>query len=598
MQNWSEAEAPEPNPFRAVWKHAAIVASLVIFFAVLAAVVAANRPDSYLASASIVIEDPSGVALFSTARAADTERYVANQVALLRSSALAERASELSSAADPPREITPGDFIRDTTVSVTPETELVKIEFEAGDPITAQLGANSVALAYEGFVQDLLVGEVLETTDNLDSAIEGVSARIADLQNEIDGLQATSSDRAALDGQVADIVSELAALRHAGLPAEEAAAIAQQLTSELEARRLLIELELQQGPVVMLLRQQTDAVELLSSLYSQRSQIALDASVAGNGVALYSPAAPGQPKGVSLLAASVIGAALGGMLGLGTAYFLETRDWTFSNQIEPQQVLGVPVLAQIPEFGEERLENRLPARDSPGSASAESFRFLTVAIDRAQTPGQTSRSVAVISGTLGEGKTTVVANTAFSASQEGLNVLVLDADIGSRGLSTLFAGEFPSGKWSPFGITDLVVGGRSFDDIGNVIPLANGAQLTVISFGETHVDPISFFRSAETQRVLSSIRSQFDLFLIDVPPILEVAYATPLLSFVDEVIVIVPHGSDSAGLYDTRNRLELLGISPTGYVYNRAPLRRKRLRTGSLASAHSAPPGETETAGS
>lgn len=583
MLESSEAAAPEPNPFRLLQRRAPIVVSITIVCAVLAAVFSQNRPESYVAAASLVIEDPSGVTLFSTVRAADSERYVANQVAILRSTALAEQASVESKRLDPENPIEPSQFISNTVVSVTPDTEFVEIMFEATDATIAQQGANSVALAYQYTVQQRLEAEVRDAKDNLDEAIDTVLGRIAALQQEIDAIRADSRDRPALDSQVSEIVSELVALRRGNLEAADIEAKAQQLSEELRARQLIAELELQQGPTVPLVRQRTAAIELLNDIYAQQSQIELEAAFAGNGVVTYSPAGPGQPKGISIVASLAIGAALGAMIGVGTAYWLETRAWKFSDRLEPERVLDAPVLAVIPDFGQERLASRLPARDAPASASAESFRFLTVAIDRKQRPGERSRSVAIVSATVGEGKTTVVANTAFAAVQEGLNVLVFDADVGKADLTQLLVYGTQVSAKPGLGLSDVVVAGESFDDVVNVFPTKSGSSLNVLSFGRTHVDPISFFRSADTQRMLATIRARYDLFLIDVPPILHVAYAAPLFGFVDDIVVVVPHGGDSSQLREARERLELLGIHPSGYVYNKAPLGKRPPRVGSLA---------------
>jgi hypothetical protein len=240
---------------------------------------------------------------------------------------LAERATVLSEALDPDRAITAGEIIRNSIVSVTTETEFVEIAFESADPITAQLGANSIATAYQNAVQERLEGEIAEATNNLDVSIGGITARIDRLQTEIEQIRAETQDRVTLDTQVAEIITELVNLRTED-PVEpdpvepdpvepdpvepDLATQVERLTAELRARLLVGELESQQGPTAVLLAEQADAVDLLSDLYAQRSQIELEAGFVGNGVALYSPAGLGQPKGLSLVAAFVIGGAIGG----------------------------------------------------------------------------------------------------------------------------------------------------------------------------------------------------------------------------------------------------------------------------------------------
>ncbi len=588
----SESTVPEPNPFGALRRHILLVVVLVGMFAALGAAFAAFGPERYVATASLVVENPRGSTLSAIARAADTERYVANQVALLKSAALAAEASKLSQTLDAPRFIGPGELIADARIVLIPETEFITISFEADDPVTARVGADSLALAYQQAVRASLDEQAGDATRSIDTAIDAVVSQIDSLQAGIDAIR-SDDERGEIDAQVPGIVSDLVRLRETGPPPDGIDVRIEQLTSELRARLLVGELDAQQGTAAVLLRRQADALELLSQLNSRRGRIALQEGLAGDGVALYTPAGEGQPTGIALLPAVIVAGIVGGLLGAGLSYWLEGRKWRFSSRLEPEKILKAPALVQIPDFGDERPPSRLPVRDAPASAAAESFRFLMVGMDPTYQPmaesvqprpGWSNRSIAVVSGTLGEGKTTIVANTALAAAREGLRVLVLDADVGNQDLTLTLVDHAARVIRPGLGITDMVAAGESFANVVNVISLGDAARLSVLSYGQSPVDPASFFRSAETAAALNSIRSRFDLFLVDVPPLLHVAYAAALLRLVDDVVVVVPHGGESGQLREVRDRLDLLGIHPIGYVYNRVPPGKKPAQIGSLSS--------------
>jgi Mrp family chromosome partitioning ATPase len=106
-----------------------------------------------------------------------------------------------------------------------------------------------------------------------------------------------------------------------------------------------------------------------------------------------------------------------------------------------------------------------------------------------------------------------------------------------------------------------------------------GGTLSLLGPGTATLRQDDVFRSEQILATLDSIRDQFDLIIMDVPPILHVAYADALLRSAEAVAVIVRHRSAAARLRHVLNRLELLGVRPIGYVYNFAPSRREVSRS-------------------
>jgi tyrosine-protein kinase Etk/Wzc len=94
-----------------------------------------------------------------------------------------------------------------------------------------------------------------------------------------------------------------------------------------------------------------------------------------------------------------------------------------------------------------------------------------------------------------------------------------------------------------------------------------------MSRGTAPVNAPEFFRSGAVGTFLTDIGNEYDLVLIDCPPLLHVAYASLLAKYADATLVVIPHRSSTVTAEDVRNRLDLIDVHVAGYVYNRAPLR-------------------------
>jgi tyrosine-protein kinase Etk/Wzc len=148
-------------------------------------------------------------------------------------------------------------------------------------------------------------------------------------------------------------------------------------------------------------------------------------------------------------------------------------------------------------------------------------------------------------------------------------VLVIDADFGSQNLSQLLVGSVPPAT----GITEVVETGADLRRAIVTVPVADGASLNLLARGHRPVIAANFFRSAATRVFFEGIRDEFDLVLIDTPPLLHVAYTSIISRYADATLLVVNHGGAVSELEEVVDRLEFIGTKPIGYIYNRSPLR-------------------------
>jgi Mrp family chromosome partitioning ATPase len=117
------------------------------------------------------------------------------------------------------------------------------------------------------------------------------------------------------------------------------------------------------------------------------------------------------------------------------------------------------------------------------------------------------------------------------------------------------------------------------ETIQRVMGTGAGGTLSLLGPGTATRRRNDVFRAEQILSTIDSMREEFDIVLMDVPPILHIAYADALLRSAETVVVVVRHRSEAARLKSVSDRLDLLGAPPIGYVYNFAPSRQEAGRS-------------------
>ncbi|NIA25550.1 MAG: AAA family ATPase [Gammaproteobacteria bacterium] len=574
----SENALTEPTLFSAAWRYRWLVAITTLVALGLGIAFVMLRPPKtiYTARASLVVQATAGGLDLGTS--GNPQRFVANQVEILRSAAVSELASQILEQQDPPIVLTPEDVTASLQVESSSNSDLIDVVFSAADdPVVAVRTANAVVEAYRQLVAS-------EKTAVTAAALERIDAQLVTLDERAQTLASQIADRLAKDTALIDLRSEYEdAIVEVVLLEREAQTADITRLEEIRARlgdlRNLIatyrsvrsigrddpELDALQG-------EQDQILTRRDALLERRDSISIDVELSPDVVAFSSPAQVAMPSPDSgpgrALAVAIM---LGLFGGVGLAYLFASRVRVFHDRMEPQVILGAPLLADIPDFTQEGLKTLLPVRDEPRSASAEAFRFAAASLELKMTR-QNAKSLAIISPTLGAGKSTVLANAALAAARQGNRVLLIDADFGNQVLTALLAGD--EGTQGP-GLTEVVGEGLPLDRAIRRIQVGPDLLLSLLSRGRQPVAAADLLRSREARGLFDTAKEEFDLVLVDAPPLLQVAYASTLASLVDTVLVLVAHGGSATQLEEARSRLNLIGVPILGYVYNGSPLRRE-----------------------
>lgn len=181
-----------------------------------------------------------------------------------------------------------------------------------------------------------------------------------------------------------------------------------------------------------------------------------------------------------------------------------------------------------------------------GSSSDKNRSFGIVRTDACEQPGSVrpvTRSVAIVSGKGGVGKTTLVTNLAIALHREGLRVLVVDGDLGMANVDLLL------GLVPRFTLHDVVVGERTPEEV--LIRTEDGIHLLPGASGIEEMANLDDLRCERLLRCVATVEGGMDLILIDTAPGIHRS-TTHLARAADDVIVVTtPEPSSWADAYAT-----------------------------------------------
>jgi Mrp family chromosome partitioning ATPase/uncharacterized protein involved in exopolysaccharide biosynthesis len=572
-----QESAFEPTVLGALWRYRRIAALIVLGTLLVGLIYARNQSSDYEAVATLVVEDPRASSVFETEGLARPERYVNNQASILASEIVAERAAEIARGEGV--ELTPGEISRSLTINVFEESDEIGVAVVGPDEETAVVAANAVALAYEETRRQGVLRSYEQALDQLDASIAALGERLDTNTAEIEEISNSNPARAVLEQQYQEALSHLAELQAslASAPAEARGAIRDELNdvqTQLQTLEQVLALDQSSPAVARLLQEQTQIIQRSEELQARRDEVEVDASLESTGIVLFSPATSGTSAGSSTIQAILASLILGLLIAVAVTYRLAVVNRRFTDRSQPETVVDSALLTEVPDFGEERV-GTLPVVTHPASAAAESFRFVIPAINRASSIGagrdqdfDPPKSFVIVSAASGDGKSVVTANLAFAAALQQTRVLVVDADFGDQQLTNLLTGS----ARSELGLSDLT-DGHVVRDIVRPVQADGFPKFDLISRGGAPITAPEFFGSWRANAFFREIRAEYDIVLVDAPPLLQVAYTSSLVQLTDRAVVIVPHGSSVGRLEELAHRLQLMDAPSLGYVYTKAPLR-------------------------
>lgn len=555
---------------RSKWRLIAVVA---IALAILGFFIGTGRDAAWQATASVVVDDPRRSTLFGADNGTRPERYVETQIGILSSPAVAQKAREMLASQTPPITLTMEEMLQGSSVGSQESSDLISVSFTSQSARASEAAADAIITAYLELRRSESIEGFSAALSQLDESIAQSQAELQQLNDEIRGLRESSPFSDEIEQRYEAALARLAEIGTTADGEADPEAITEEfaaITRDLNAIETIARIEGQRPELEALLEEQSLAVGRLSDLITRRNEVSVDAELAGGGFVFRSEATAAERVNPGPRLFALTGFIIGAMLGLGLAYALMAYRRAVDSASEPELILQSPLLGAIPVFDRD-VDTSLPVANAPKSRSTEAFRFVMAAIEaqlfRRGESHPTGRLVFVTSPAAQDGRSTLTANIAVAAAKSGRRVLVVDADFSTQGVSEILL----PGSGDSFGITEAVIGVGTVDAATRSVPIVSGGDLSLMSRGSDLIGGQDIFSSREIADLLERVRDEYDLVLIDAPPLPQVGYATTLARLADRVLVVVRHGTQVSRIEELQRRLSLIQSHVMGYVYNRAP---------------------------
>jgi len=271
------------------------------------------------------------------------------------------------------------------------------------------------------------------------------------------------------------------------------------------------------------LETQSQLLDVLTSRYRQQS---VESKIETRPVQIVNKAEPSvRPIKPNLKLNLALSMVVGLVLGLSLAFFIEYLDTSIKTMDDVEKYLGVSVLAVIPKGA------KFLSMDDPSSRFAEGYRILSAKLNLTGSR-EIARSITVLSGGPGEGKSTTSFNLAWVCAQSGMKVLVIDADIRRPTMHNAVGVE------NTLGLGEWLAGQASLDELIQATSVPNMEILTAGSLGP---DELGGFSRARFGSLLEICRTNYDVIVVDSPPVLGISDASVVCQEVDVTLLLIQH---------------------------------------------------------
>lgn len=327
-------------------------------------------------------------------------------------------------------------------------------------------------------------------------------------------------------------------------------------------------------------------VEVSTTLYTDLINTAQQLKVSKAGTVgdvriLDNAAVSKDPVGMKAPAVLAISALLGGIVSLGVVWVVRSLRVVVEDPETIESQLGLPVYATIPHSPEEaaivrrartsKSTGELLAIRNPEDDAIESLRGLRTTIHFALMDAE-HNSLLVTGSSPGLGKSFISKNLGAVLANAGQRVVIIDADLRKGHINKEF------GLRREVGVSEYVVGSATMESIVKPTSVPN---LWVVTTGQIPPNPSELLMHQRFEQLLQLLGKQFDMLIVDAPPILAVSDAAIIGRMTGATLMVARAGRHPlAELEQSVKRLNHAGVQVKGFVFNDLNTDRQRYRYG------------------
>lgn len=276
----------------------------------------------------------------------------------------------------------------------------------------------------------------------------------------------------------------------------------------------------------------------------------------------------------------ILGLLLGLGLGVGFGFLYQSMN-RYIFKPDDIQAKGYSLVGVIPKMDREikkafkgeaqveiegrMLSTRLFPLLNPWSPITENYRLVRANLQFAslknqQEPTRGAQLMMISSPEPGDGKTTTAVNLAITIALSGRKVLLIDGDMRRPSAHALLGMERGPG------LADILAGDRTMELVQKTI--IDG--LSFIPAGTPNVPPTELLDSERMRGLLARSAQNYDVVILDTPPILAATDPVVLAPYCDVVLVVASaEKTDFRALSQVDQTLNAVGVPVGGVIFNR-----------------------------
>ena len=294
--------------------------------------------------------------------------------------------------------------------------------------------------------------------------------------------------------------------------------------------------EQSRGVQLTILQREADTNRALYDALLQRfRELNAAAGITANNILIIDRAQnPSLPIWPKPLVNAFLGAVLGLAIAAALAFARERLDDSIRAPDDVERKLGLPLLGITPKPENEDAETEML---DPHSPMSEAIYALRTGLELSTRDG-VPQTLLVTSTRPAEGKSTTSQALAREFAQSGRRTVLVDADLRRPSVHHNFGIDNKLGFSSLLTSSEPVPGAIHPTDIEN---------LSVIPSGPIPPSPPRLLNHDTLHRIFDRLAQQFDLIILDAPPVLGLADAPQLASAVDGALYVIEASGGSQG---------------------------------------------------
>lgn len=291
---------------------------------------------------------------------------------------------------------------------------------------------------------------------------------------------------------------------------------------------------------------------------------------------------PSVGSGANVGSSAVIGFVGGGVLAVAILAFLFVLDNRPRSPEAIQQYGGIPTLSVFPANKDKHPAGKFTSKnkETPAIKSAPTGNYLEVsnfpqldyvcneAMNTLCTNlsycGKDIRKIMITSRYAGEGKSYIAMNLLRTFSQLGKRTVLIDTDLRASGIQSDYRLRYST--QSHYGLSEYLSGICGLEE---AVYQTNLPNTYMIPAGHEAPNPLQLLDTRLMGELIEQLAEQFDVVLVDTPPVGVLADAVALAKFCDGALLVVGYcKGKQQEIGDAVENIKQTGCKVLGAVFN------------------------------